>query len=273
MAGKPDDRVARRDAFGSGTSVDVDDRRRSCRPDRNGRARTGPASRRSPRRAARMSWARHARCTPPTICAGDVRIELADGQIVEKEERRRVDDEDVVDAVVDEIARRRCRSVWRARDQHLRADAVGRGDERASRIAGQREEPAETADAAELARMAPRAGHLAIALDGGVAGGDVDAGARVRVGRRVGSASPRRTRSKPDRFIAQRSALRPTERFTMQIRIVDGSPRRRWKPQPSSFPSSPTPAWTAPRRTVDRRAGRRDRRVLPPARSPARPTR
>ena len=66
----------------------------------------GPASPRSRRRAAR-SRAPGMPARSRDDLGGDRGIELADGEVIEKEERRRVADEDVVDAVVHEVARRR----------------------------------------------------------------------------------------------------------------------------------------------------------------------
>src|SRR5205085_3363138 len=60
---------------------------------------------------------------------GDVRVEPTGGQVVEKEQGLRSLNEDVVDAVVDEIGADRAVDAAHERDPQLGADAVGAGDE------------------------------------------------------------------------------------------------------------------------------------------------
>ncbi len=66
--------------------------------------------------------------------ARDIGIELADGQIVEEEQRLRVEDEDVVHAVVDEIGADRAVASGLRGDQDLRPDAVRGTNENLLRV-------------------------------------------------------------------------------------------------------------------------------------------
>ena len=74
-------------------------------------------------------------------------VELTDGQIVQEEERRRAADQDVVHTVVHEIATDASVALQFGGNEHFRADAVGRGDERARGVARQAKEPGEAAQA------------------------------------------------------------------------------------------------------------------------------
>ena len=83
-----------------------------------------------------------------------VGLDLPRRDVVEEEERPRALDEDVVDAVVDEVGAARVVAAGRDRDLQLRPDAVGRGDE--NRLAVRREVgPEEAAEAADVARARP----------------------------------------------------------------------------------------------------------------------
>ncbi len=104
------------------------------------------------------------RATRARAAAHDVgrhrRIEFADRKVVEEKQRRRVDDQDVVDAVVDEIAPDAVVALQFGRDEDLRADAVGRCDQRAIAVAGEPKEPAEAADRIELIGVTPAGKNL-----------------------------------------------------------------------------------------------------------------
>ena len=79
---------------------------------------------------------------------GDVRVEPARRQVIEKEQRLRTLDEDVVDAVVDEVDADRAMDARQERDAQLRADAVGAGHQHRIRNAGgvEPEQAAERSD-------------------------------------------------------------------------------------------------------------------------------
>jgi hypothetical protein len=66
----------------------------------------------------------------------DRRIELADREVIEKEQRRRVHDQDVVDAVVDQVRADRAVAPQRRGDERLGTDAVGRRNQRACIVPG-----------------------------------------------------------------------------------------------------------------------------------------
>jgi len=72
---------------------------------------------------------------------GDLRVELADRQIVQEEQRIGSGDQDVVDAMIDQIAADRLVASQRRGDEELRADAVGRTNQSAFGVAGKPEEP------------------------------------------------------------------------------------------------------------------------------------
>ncbi len=87
---------------------------------------------------------------PATNVFETLRLEFADGDVVQHEERLSTDAGEVVDQHRHEIDPDRVVTSSQARDVELRADAVGRGDEdrrvETSRV--EREEPGEAADAA-----------------------------------------------------------------------------------------------------------------------------
>src|SRR5579863_7931954 len=66
--------------------------------------------------------------------------------------------------------------------EELRADAVGRCDERSPVVSGQAKDAAKAPDRVELIGMPPRAKHVAIAGHRSAPCGDIDAGARICVG-------------------------------------------------------------------------------------------
>ena len=110
------------------------------------------------------------------------------GEVVEEEERLRAGGEDVVDAVVDEVAPDAVEALGEAGDEHLGAHAVGRGDQRRAlppAEAGDVEEPAEGSDRAQLLGPPGALGQLAVALGEPVVGVDIHADGAV-AGRAVG---------------------------------------------------------------------------------------
>ena len=105
-------------------------------------------------------------------------VELADGEVVEEEERLSTLDEDVVDAHGNGVLADRVVLVEHEGQAQLRADAVGAGDEhRLLVLAGiQRKETAEAAEVAEDLRTIRRLDAVLDEFDGVVASIDVDAG-------------------------------------------------------------------------------------------------
>ena len=104
-------------------------------------------------------------------------------QVVEEEERLGADGDHVVHVVVHDIAAGGLEAAQGGLQQHLRADAVGGGDEyRVAEAVAQVEEAGEAAEAAEHlgARRAPR--DVGVAPDGRVGGVDIHAGIGVAKG-------------------------------------------------------------------------------------------
>ncbi len=119
------------------------------------------------------------------VDAGDdvghlVRLDLADHQVVEKEQRHGAAGRDVVDAHGHGVDADRAVDAHLAGEHHLGAGAVGAGHEHRVFDRRHAHEPAETADALEHERMVDRLQPLLEQPHGFVAGGDVDA--RVLVG-------------------------------------------------------------------------------------------
>ena len=142
----------------------------------------------------------HPACDTPVRDAGDDVVddlghELADRDVVEEEERLGALHRDVVDRHRDEVDADGVVATGEAGDHRLRADAVGRRHEQrvVEALGLEREQAAEPADVADHLG-AERGAHVRLdQLDRLLAGGDVDAGARVR--RAVRSGSRRRPRS------------------------------------------------------------------------------
>ena len=115
-------------------------------------------------------------------------IQLGTGEIVEKEERCRPLDHEIVDAHGDQVGAEPVQTVLFDRQHQLGADAVGRGDQhRIGELAGgQIEQSAESAEIGRAAgpRGAPRQGLDCV--DEVVARSDVDTrtGISVTLGRR-----------------------------------------------------------------------------------------
>ena len=107
-----------------------------------------------------------------------IRVDRADGHVVEQEERLGTDAHEVVDAHGHEVDPHRVEAVGEAGHLELGAHAVGGGHEDRVRGAGEveGEQAAEAADAAEDLRSGRRGHHVLDRLDGGVAGRDVDPG-------------------------------------------------------------------------------------------------
>ena len=108
--------------------------------------------------------------------------EAVAGEVIEEEERFRAGGEDVVDAVVDEVAPDGVEALGEAGDEDFGADAIGGGGEGGAVAAvegGEVEEAAECADCAELFGAAGTLGEFAVALDEAVVGVDVHAGGAV----------------------------------------------------------------------------------------------
>jgi hypothetical protein len=186
--GQPDDRVARRDPVGVGHRVELDQA-----DDRAGQVEVvGPVHARhlgglaaQQRAAVRAAGAVHAGHHQ----RGDLGVQLAHRQVVQEEQRVRAGHQDVVDAVVHQVRADGVVAAHGGGDEDLRADAVGRTHQRALGVAREPEQAAEAAQAAQLVGVRPSRRHVAIALDGQVAGVDVDAGAGVGVAHR--RAAPR----------------------------------------------------------------------------------
>src|SRR5713226_2083427 len=108
----------------------------------------------------------------------DVGIEFSHREVVEEEQRLRAVDENVVDAVIDEVAADSGMDFHGDGDFELGADAIRAGDEHGlfPLFAVEREERAETADAAENARSESAAGMVADALLGVIRDGDIHSG-------------------------------------------------------------------------------------------------
>ncbi len=111
----------------------------------------------------------------------DVRIKTAGRKVVEEEERRSTLDEDVVDAVIDEIATDRSMLAGHEGDLQLRADTVGARDEHRILDAGgiHAEQTAERADVRQDARGIGPLRQSSNASDDFVAGVDVYASLAV----------------------------------------------------------------------------------------------
>ncbi len=147
------------------------------------------------------------------------RVELPNRQVIQEEERRGVADQDIVDAVIDQIGANRGIASELGGDRHLRPDAVGRRDERAIGVAGKTEQSSKSADGLELVGMTPGPQHLAVPRYRLVTGRDVDAGARIALGARFSL----RTRILPA-FRHRLALVQPSERSTMQIRLTHDAP-------------------------------------------------
>ena len=106
--------------------------------------------------------------------------ETARGEVVEEEQRLGALHEDVVDAVVDEALPHRVVAPGHERHLQLRADAVRARDEhRVAVVRAEAEQAAERADRREHARRERALRQSLDAVDGLVAGVDVDAGCSV----------------------------------------------------------------------------------------------
>ena len=113
---------------------------------------------------------------------GNVRLEFANGVVVQEEQRLRVHAEDVVDAVIDEILTDGAEPAQGRRDEDFRADAIGAGYQNGVAIAAELEAAAEAADSFENPGVAAARGDLAIARDRCIAGVDIDPGRGIRIG-------------------------------------------------------------------------------------------
>ena len=91
--------------------------------------------------------------------------EFVRGQVIEEEERLRAGGEDVVDAVVDQIAADPAEPSRERGEHDFGANPVGRGDQDGVVPAREVEEAAEGADAAELFGPDGRLGQLPVAGD------------------------------------------------------------------------------------------------------------
>ncbi len=111
----------------------------------------------------------------------DVGLELAHGEIVEEKERLGALDENVVDAVIDEIAADGGVDAHGHGDFEFGADAIGAGDQHGLSpfFAIEGKERAEAANAAENARSESMAGVMPDALLGFLSDGDIDTGIGV----------------------------------------------------------------------------------------------
>jgi hypothetical protein len=107
-------------------------------------------------------FSRQPRAMPSTTEAIDFGSECAGRNVVEKEERTRALHENVVNAVVDEIAPDSVVRVRLESDFEFRSDAVRRSDEHGRTQGGKRaiEHSAEAADLGERARVESSARHL-----------------------------------------------------------------------------------------------------------------
>ncbi len=180
--GQPDHRVSGNDALPLRKRVDVhdsDDRSGEIEVVRSidsGHLGGLAAEQRAIVTAARLGAARH-------DLGGHFGIEPAHCEIIQEEQRRRVGDEDVVHAVVDEISADLAVTPQLRGNHDLRADAVRRGDQGAALVAREPEQPGKPSDGVKLIGVAPASQHLAIARDGFAAGGDAHARAGVAIGR------------------------------------------------------------------------------------------
>ena len=117
--------------------------------------------------------------------AGDcVRCQLSGRDVIEKEERPRALDQNVVGAVIHEIASDGVVNASRERDLQFRTDAVRRCDERWLPHFGKRavEHAAEAADFRERARVESGARKFLNLFGCAIRGIDVDAGISVSCG-------------------------------------------------------------------------------------------
>ena len=119
----------------------------------------------------------------------DLGDELADRDVVEEEERLRALHRDVVDRHRDEVDADGVVATGEAGDHRLGADAVGRRHEQrvVEALGLEREQAAEAADVTDDLGSERRAHVRLDQLDRLLAGGDVDAGARVGERRRSAS--------------------------------------------------------------------------------------
>jgi hypothetical protein len=130
--GRP--RIALDDAFLVRNAVDVDDaddRAGQIEVARFVEARHFGRLTAEQRHAVRAARLRHAAHDVGSHC----RFELSDSEVVEKKERRRGNDQDIVDAVVYQVAADAVIPAHLRRDEDFRADPVGRRDERARAVA------------------------------------------------------------------------------------------------------------------------------------------
>ena len=178
--GQPDNRVAWLDAAEPLEGFDLHHAHDRSREIEMRRAHRAPASRRFRRRATRIVKAAGFARNRDDF-GRDGRIEFPDREVIQKEERRRVADEDVVDAMIDQIGADRRVPSKLGCNHDLRADAVGRGNQRAAGVARHAKKPRKAADRVELAGVTPLAQHRTIARDGFVSGANVNAGSRVAV--------------------------------------------------------------------------------------------
>ena len=111
----------------------------------------------------------------------DIRIQPPGGKVVEEEQRLGALDEDVVDAVVDEVATDRSVIAGHEGDLQLRADAVRARDEHRILETGgiQREQPAKRADVRQDAGREGALRERADTSDDFVPGVDINAGLAV----------------------------------------------------------------------------------------------
>ena len=144
---------------------------------------------------------------------GHVGLEPAGGEVVEKEQRPGALDQDVVDAVVDEIPPDGVVDAGHEGDAELRADAVGARHQHRLANAGrrEREEAAEGADVGENAGGERPLGQRADALDDFVAGVDVDA--RVLVIHPILEEQAKKARSEDRADSLWRRVFRPGAAF------------------------------------------------------------
>ncbi len=116
---------------------------------------------------------------------GDVGIELPHGEVVEEKERVRPLDQDVVDAVGDEVVADTLVPTRRNRDLELGSDAVGRSHQDRPEVA-RRVEPKESPEASDVREhfgTKGRASELPDFPDGAAGGVDVDSRGTVIHGR------------------------------------------------------------------------------------------
>ena len=117
------------------------------------------------------------RASPSTTCAATSGFSRPGREVVEKEQRAGALDEDVVDAVIDQVDANRLVRVGQKRDFQLRAHAVGAGhqDRRFGPDGIEPEQPAERANLREHSWRERRLCQGLDATDGLVAGVDVNA--------------------------------------------------------------------------------------------------